>query len=114
MNDIQQGDSGTNILVSCDKLEKFAVQYAKYHMTSENNSQAEVSIEEDEIGEGTAVLWFLRLSRKSVPPRIRRKINNDNIRAFKVASKGFQPFNCVNYEIKEQKLSHVHSKIFVR
>ena len=100
MNDIQQGDLGTNILVSCDKLEKFAVQYAKYHMTSENNSQAEVSIEEDEIGEGSAVLWFLRLSRKSAPPRIKR-IRLQRLRGFN----GLQ-FNCLNCD--SLRWSHTH------
>lgn len=47
MNKIQDSGLTTNILVSCNKLETFVLQYARYHM---NNSQAEMSIEEDELG----------------------------------------------------------------
>lgn len=52
MNRLQHSELTTNILVSCDKLEKFALQYAKYYMTrKKNDSQVEISIEDAEIGE---------------------------------------------------------------
>ena len=47
---MQNGDLKTNILVSCEKLEKFVVHYAKLHMTSQNDSATELSIEQQEIG----------------------------------------------------------------
>lgn len=50
-SEIQSSDLNTNILVSCDKLEKFAIQYATHHITSHNDSEAEISIEQQELGE---------------------------------------------------------------
>lgn len=43
-------NSNVNILVSCEKLEKFAMEYANLHMTSQNGSEAEISIEQEELG----------------------------------------------------------------
>lgn len=51
LGEIQNSDLNSNILVSCDKLEKFVIQYATFHMASQNGSEAEISIEKQEIGE---------------------------------------------------------------
>lgn len=51
LGEMQSSELNANILVSCDKLEKFALQYAELHMTSLNDSEAEISIEQQEIGE---------------------------------------------------------------
>ena len=48
---MQSSELNANILVSGDKFEKFALQYAELHMTSENDSTTEISIEQQEIGE---------------------------------------------------------------
>ncbi|KAL9962451.1 hypothetical protein ACROYT_G031555 [Oculina patagonica] len=49
VGEIQNSDLNTNILVSCNKLEKFVIQYATLHMASQNGSEAEISIEKQEI-----------------------------------------------------------------
>ncbi len=52
LGEMQNSDLNANILVSCDKLEKFVIQYATLHMaSSQNGSEAEISIEKQEIGE---------------------------------------------------------------
>ena len=50
VSEIQNGDLKTNILVSCEKLEKFLMHYASLHMTSQNDSETELSIEQQELG----------------------------------------------------------------
>lgn len=47
---MQNSDLNTNILVSCKKLETFVIQYATIHMTPKNDTEAELSIEQEEIG----------------------------------------------------------------
>ena len=49
-SDIQNSDMKTNILVSCQKLEKFVLHYASLHMTSQNDSDTKLSTEQQEIG----------------------------------------------------------------
>ena len=47
---MENGGLKINILVSSGKLEKFVMQYARLHMTSQNDSETELSIEQQEIG----------------------------------------------------------------
>ena len=49
-SEMQNGDMKTNILVSCQKLEKFVLHYASLHMTSQNDSETKLSTEQQEIG----------------------------------------------------------------
>lgn len=48
--EIQNSGLKTNILVSCEKLEKFVLQYANLHMTSHNGSETELFMVQQEIG----------------------------------------------------------------
>ncbi|KAJ7370068.1 hypothetical protein OS493_034277 [Desmophyllum pertusum] len=50
VSDIQNGDSNTNILVSAINWKKFVIQYVTLHLTSQNDSESEISIEQEEIG----------------------------------------------------------------
>lgn len=43
-------DSKVNILVSFEKLEVFAMNYASLHLTPQNGSEREISIEQKELG----------------------------------------------------------------
>lgn len=43
-------DSRVNILVSFEKLEVFAMNYASLHLTPQNGSEREISIEQKELG----------------------------------------------------------------
>lgn len=48
--EIQNSGLKTNILVSCEKLEKFVLQYASLHMKSHNGSETELFMVQQEIG----------------------------------------------------------------
>ena len=50
LGEIQNGGLENNILLSCEKLEKFVLQYASLHMTLQNGSETELSMEQKEIG----------------------------------------------------------------
>ena len=44
-----------NILVSCGKLEKFALNYASLHMRLQNDSETKLSMEQHEIGKALKI-----------------------------------------------------------
>jgi len=50
VSEMQNSGLKTNILVSCEKLEKFVLHYASLHMTLQNGSETELSMEQQEMG----------------------------------------------------------------
>lgn len=59
--EIQNSGLKTNILVSCEKLEKFVLQYASLHMKSHNGSETELFMVQQEIGKALRKHYHLAL-----------------------------------------------------
>lgn len=58
-SEMQNSGMKKNILVSCQKLEKFVLHYASLHMTAQNDSETTLSMEQQEIGKAL---------KKQLPP----------------------------------------------